>query len=306
MNKKRLINPVVMMIGIVLCTAARVFVISRTDMRFGSIVHGYEVVCNLLYFGTLAAAAVSAAVFAVSPGKRSAEDDTVPTRFDVSGSGAVAVGFGLLAVGAGAVCDAVSMMKTDDSSGVFIAICFVFAAAFAIVAFYTLYKKEITPGLGFVYSFGGIYFVLRGIFCFMNRMVVSDVPEYTISVLSAVFGGLLFAAAGKLFSGNEGRITRRMFCVWSVGASVLTISALLGTAAAKLFLGDEISQCIVFTSADAAEYHELVKGVDGYRLAFPAFSDIGLGILAVTLVLAVCLFGKEKPIPNDSSENAEE
>lgn len=291
-----MITPAVMIIGIVLCTAARVFTISQTDMRFGSIVHGYEVVCNALYYGMILLSAVLAAVFA--PPARASVD---------SGDGfsgcTAAVGFGLLAVGAGAGCDALSMMGVF--SPIYVAVCIAFAAAFVITAFITLTKKEIPRGLGFAYSFGGIYFVLRGIFCFMNRMVVANVPEYLISVLSAVLGGLFFAMAGKLFSGNEGRMTRRMLCAWGVGTSVMTISATLGAAAAKLFLGDEISQCIVLTSADAAEYHELVRGVDGYRLACPAFSDIGLGVLALIVVIAVCLRGSETTVSADVSEDNE-
>jgi len=273
-------------------------------MRIGSIVHGSEILCSALYFGVLAAAAVTA-IIAVSS-KREGDDDATPTRLDVSGGGAVAMGFGLLAVGLGAAYDAIMSVKTGPASAAFMVVSFVFAAVFVVFGFTTLYKKEISPGLGFAYSFGGIFFVLRGIFCFMNHMVVAAVPEYLIDVLCSVFGGLLFAMAGKLFSGNEGRMTRKMFCAWSVGAAVLTVSALLGTAAAKLFLGGEISQCIVLTSAEAAEYYEMVKGVDGYRLAFPAFANIGLGVFAVTAVLAVCLFGKEKPVPNDNSDNSEE
>lgn len=295
-----MITPAVMIIGIVLCTAARVFTISQTDMRFGSIVHGYEVVCNALYYGMILLSAVLAAVFAVPPARVSAESET-DARPDGFGGGTAAVGFGLLAVGAGAGCDALSMMGVF--SPIYVAVCIAFAAAFVITAFITLTKKEIPRGLGFAYSFGGIYFVLRGIFCFMNRMVVANVPEYLISVLSAVLGGLFFAMAGKLFSGNEGRMTRRMLCAWGVGTSVMTISATLGAAAAKLFLGDEISQCIVLTSADAAEYHELVRGVDGYRLACPAFSDIGLGVLALIVVIAVCLRGSEAAVSADIPED---
>lgn len=305
MNKKRLITPIVMIVGIILCTAARVFTISRTDMSIGSIAHGSKILCNSLYFGVFAAA-VAAAMIAV-PSKRSAADDeVVPTRLDVSGGGAAAMGFGLLAVGIGAAYDAIMYLKTGLTSAIFMAISFCFAIAFIAVGFITLYKKEITPGLGFSFSFGGVFFVLRGIFCFMNHMVVAAIPEYLIEVLGCVFGGLLFAMAGKLFSGNEGRITRKMLCAWGVGAAVLTVSALLGTAAAKLFLGDEISQCIVLTSAKAAEYYESVNGVNGYRLAFPVFANMGLGIFAMTVVFAVCLSGKEKPITVENCDNTEE
>lgn len=303
MIKKRMVTPLVMTAGIVLCAIARLFTISQTDMKLGSINHGYEIVCNAVYYGVLLAAAVVAAVFAVFP-KRNAEDDTAGTflRLVVSGKSAVAVGFGLLAIGVGAAYDAVLTQNNGLVSLIFKAAGFAFAVLFVVCAFAALYKKEITPGLGFACSLGGIYFVLRGVFCFMNRMVVGGIPEYLIEVLCSVLGGVFFAVAGQLFTGNEGKLTRKMLCVWGVGAAVLPLSALLGTAAAKLFLGGEISGWIVFTSVEADKYFQSVRGADGYRLAFPAFANIGLGIFAVIMVLAVCIFAKEEPAKAAISE----
>lgn len=293
MSKKKLITPIVMTVGIVLCSIARLFTISQTDMKLGSIKHGYEVICNALYYGVLVVSAVLAAVFAASP-KKSGED---AAGIRLSGKSAAAVGFGLLAVGVGTAYDAVLMTKVGSAATFFMAAGFVFAALFIICAFVTLYKKEVAPGLGFAYSLGGIYFMLRGVFCFMSRMVVAAIPEYLIEELCAVFGGVFFVIMGQLFTGNEGRLTRKMLCGWGTGTAALTLSALLGTAAAKLFLGSEVSRWIVLTSVEADKYFQSVRGVDGYRLAFPSFSNIGLGILAVVTVIAVSAGGRSCAAP---------
>lgn len=295
MIKKQLIPSAALCVGTLLCTAARVLTIAQTDMKLGSIKHGAGVLCNALYFGALIAAAAIAAVFAAS-GKNKSEKPASPS---FSEKGAVAVGFGLLALSCGVAYDAVFVTKIGIISTIFMIISFAFAAAFAVLGFITLYKKEITPALGFAYSFGGIFFALRGIFCFMNRMAVATIPEYLLDVLSAVFGGVFFVMVGKLLSGNEGTLTRKMVIAWGTGAAELTLSAFLGTAAAKLFLGKEVSQWIVLTSAEANRYFQSVQGVDGYRLAFPAFASVGLGILAAACVIALSLNEKDSEKPAD-------
>ncbi len=303
MTKKRLVTPIVMIVGIVLCAAARLFMISQTDMALGSINHGYEIVCNALYYGVLAAAAIAGAVFAVSPAsspklkrKEDGEEDApeIIPKIIISGKNAAAVGFGLLAVGLGAGYDAVLTENKGLVFTIFKIAGFAFAVLFIVCAFMVLYKKEIKPGVGFACSFGGVYFVMRGVFCFMNRMVVAAIPEYLIEVLCSVLGGVFFVRAAQVFTGNEGRRTRRKLFAWGISAAALPLSALIGTAAAKLFLGSGISGRIVLTSVEADRFFQSVSGVDGYKLAFPAFANIGLGILAVLVVLAASFSPNEQ------------
>lgn len=294
MIKKQLIPSVALCVGTLLCTAARVLTIAQTDMKLGSIKHGAGVLCNSLYFGVLIAMAVLAAVFAAPTNGKMGKAS--PPR--LSGGGAVAVGFGLLALSCGTAYDAIFVTKIGIISTIFMIVSFAFAAVFAVLGFITLYKKEITPALGFAYSFGGIFFALRGIFCFMNRMAIATIPEYLLDVLSAVFGGIFFVMAGKLLSGNEGALTRKMIIAWGTGAAELTLSTFLGTAAAKLFLGKEVSQWIVLTSAEANRYFQSVQGLDGYKLAFPAFASVGLGILAAACVFALSLGAKDSEKPD--------
>ncbi len=305
MTKKRLVTPIVMIAGIVLCAAARLFMISRTDMTLGSIDHDYEIVCNAVYYGVLVAAAVAAGIFARSHAsspkikrKENKEEDApvIIPKLIISGKNAIAVGFGLLAVSLGAGYDAVLTENKGLVFMIFKLVGVAFAALFIICAFMALYNKEIKPGLGFTCSFGGVYFVMRGVFCFMNRMVVAAVPEYLTEVLCSVIGGVFFVTLGQVFSGNEGRGTRKRLCALGVGAAALPLSALIGTAAAKLFLGSEISERIVLTSVEADRYFQSVSGIDGYKLAFPGFANIGLGIFAVIVVLVVS-FAPEEQLP---------
>lgn len=294
MAKKRLITPIILAVGIVLCSVVRVFAVSRTDMSIGSLYHGSEILCNVLYYGVIIVAAVVAAVFGKYPKSASGSF----SEFRISGGGAVATGFGLLALAIGAAYDGIITIKNPAGSAVFAVIGFVFALAFAVIAFVTLYKKEIKPALGFAYSFGGIYFVLKGVFFFREHMVVAAIPEYLIEVLSIVFGAIFFAMAGKLFTGNGGKIAVRMLYACGTASAVLTLSALIGAAASKLFLGEKIRQKIVFTSTQAVEYSQSVRGYDGYAMSFPAVANIGLGIMTAAVIIALAFEDKAAPTDN--------
>lgn len=292
MAKKHLITPIVLAVGIVLCSAARVFAISQTNMTIGVLNHNTAVLCNVLFYGLVAVTAILAAVFV-----NTVKGDNEKQPIRISDGGSTAVGFGLMAAGVGIGYDAVLSMKCPSGSTVFMIIGFVFAAAFVALAFITLYKKEITAGMGFATSFGGVFCVLKGVFFFREHMVVATIPEYLIEALSTVIGGLFFVMAGKLLTGNEGRFTRKMFVVYGSAVSALSLSALLGAATAKLFLGEAVSEKIAFTHTQAVRYFQLMQGIDGYMLSFPAFANIGVGILAAIMVIAVSLNRKSEVSP---------
>lgn len=283
MPKKCPITPVILIIGVVLCAAARTFAIAQTDMLYGSLNHGYEVICNVLFYGVLAASVIIGTISGSYPekGKENA------ALKGVSGKPAAAVGFGMLAVAVGVAYDAIFSAKSPYASTVYMIISYAFAAMFAVLGFVTLYKKAFSPALGFAYTFGGVFYVVKGIFFFRSHMVVSAIPEYLIEGMTCVLGGLFFVMAGKLLSGNEGRFTRKTLNVWGISSTVLTLSSFLGTAAAKLVLGEEISQRIVFTSAQAEQNFQEAHGTDGYWLAFPSLAAVGLGIVAAAVVIAV-------------------
>ncbi len=282
MAKKQLITPIVLAAGVILGSAARVFTISQTNMSIGVLEHKSELLCNVLFYGLIAITAVLAAVFAGTPDKNGKNKP-----FEMLAGGTTATGFGLLAVGVGAGYDAQTALKCMSGSVVYAVISFVFAAAFVVLAFIMLYKKEITPVMGFACSFGGVFCMIKGVFFFREHMVVATIPEYLIEALSVVFGGLFFIMLGKLLTGNEGRLTRRMLAAFGTASAVLTLSAFIGALSAKLFLGEEISQRIVVTHAQAVEHFQAMRGIDGYLLSFPSFANIGLGIFAAVMVIVV-------------------
>lgn len=289
MAKKHLITPIVLVVGIVLCSAARAFAISQTNMAIGVLNHNSAVLCNVLFYGLIAATAVLAAVFSDT-----AKTDGEKGQFRMSGLGSTMVGFGLMAAGIGIGYDALLSMKCPSGSTVFMVISFVFAAAFVALAFIMLYKKEITAGMGFACSFGGVFCVLKGVFYFREHMVVATIPEYLIEALSTVLGGLFFVMAGKLLTGNEGRFTRKMLLAYSSALSALTLSALFGAVVAKLFFSEAISQKIAFTHVQAVQHFQSMQGIDAYMLAFPALANVGLGVLATVMVIAISLNRKSQ------------
>ncbi len=304
MPKKCLVTPIVMVIAVVLCAAARVFAISKTDMQYGSINHDYVVVCNALFYGVLVGAVVIGTVFGCYPKK--GEENTALKG--MSKKSVSAVGFAMLAAAVGIAYDTVFSAKSPYASAVFMIISYAFAAMFVVLGFVTLYKKAFSPGLGFAYSFGGLFYVVRGIFFFRDHMVVSAIPEYAIEGLTSVLGGLFFVAVGRLLSGNGGKSTGKMVNIWGISSAVLTLSAFIGAAVSKLLLSEEISQRIVFTSAQAQRNFQAAHGTDGYWLAFPSLAAVGLGIVTAVTVISVNVGSNSKQTEcfAETSEKAED
>ena len=268
-------------IGVALASAARAFVIFKTDMRSGSILDGNEVLCNVLYLGAILLTAVMCAVIWVK--------DTNADVTGYSGKGALLIGFGLLLAAVGTGYEGLAEREILMPSGLVVFADFFFAALLCVVAFITLYLKVFKPGLGFMYVFGGLYCVLRGVFCFMKRMVVTVVPEYFIDCLMAIFGALFFLMLARVLSGNTGKLTKAAFFGWGAATVVTSFSACIGALIAKLSFPTEISDRIVFSAADAEYYYQSLHGNDAYELTFPSTADIGIGIFALMAVIAVCL-----------------
>lgn len=283
MNKGRT-TLVALGIGVAVSSAARAFMISKTDMRSGTILDGNELLCNILYLGAVLLTAVVCAVIRIK------DSDADVTGY--SGKGALLIGFGLLFAAVGTGYEGLAERKALTPSGLVIFADFFFAALLCVVAFITLYMKEFKPGLGFIYVFGGLYCVLRGVFCFMDRMVVTAVPEYFIDCSMAICGALLFLMLARILSGNTGKFTKAAFFGWGAGNVALTFSACIGTGIAKLFMSPDISDRIVFLKSSAEYYYQSLHGWDAYLLAFPSTADIGIGVFALAAVIAVCLSKK--------------
>lgn len=280
MNKSRAAL-ITLAAGIVLSSAARVFVISKTDMRSGVILDGNEVLCNILYLGAVFLTAFVCAVIRIK------DCDADVTGY--SGRSSLLIGFGLLIAAVGIGYEGLAERSSLTPSAFIMFADFFFAALLCVIAFITLYMKEFKPGLGFVYVFGGLYCVLRGVFCFMERMVVTAVPEYFIDCLMAILSAMLFLALARVLSGNTGKLTKAALFGWGSATVVTVFSACIGAAIAKFFMSPDISERVVFSSANAEYYYQSLHGWDAYQLSFPSTADIGIGVFALMSVIAICL-----------------
>lgn len=262
--------------GFVLCFAARlVTILFFTDMNTGFLNHGSEILCNLLIYGSLAAAAIAAGVLLRKE----------PKGVNVSEKDCLAIGFITLLA---ALCAGYEgFMETSAlTPSLFLIITdFVGAVYMAVLAFVILYKKSFTPALGFCCSIIGVYCVFRGIYAFMNRMVIAAVPEYLAEVMGIIFLALFFAMFARLFSGNEEKFTKPMMIMSGVGAAILTLSSSLGIIFSKLFAPAEIAERISSSTKYAEVFYQNQHGRNGYIMTFTPYVNMALGLLAIVAVV---------------------
>lgn len=263
--------------GFVLCFAARlVTILFFTDMNTGFLNHGNEILCNLLIYGVLAAAAIVAGLLLRKE----------PAGVKVSGNGCLAIGFVTLLAAVCAGYEGIAETSALTPSLFLIITDFVGAVYMAVLAFAVLYKKSFTPALGFCYSIIGVYCVFRGIYVFMNRMVIAAVPEYLAEVLEIVFLALFFAMFARMFSGNEEKLTKPFMFISGVGAAILTLSSSLGVIFSKLFAPAEIAERISASTKYAEVFYQNNHGRDGYIMTFTPYVNMALGLLAAVAVVA--------------------
>lgn len=282
--KKKRITPIVLAAGLILAMAARVFLISRIDMNTGLMDHDLSVLCNILYYGIIVLTAAGTAVASYFDEKRGAGG----AEIKISSRSAAVIGVALLLAALCACYDGMFEARALTPAAFLIFADFISAGAFCIIAFVTLYMKEFKPGLGFAYIFAGIYYVCRGIYCFMSRMAIATIPEYLVDCLTVICGGIFFVMFARVFSGNASKRTMRAFYAWGTAACVLSLSSFLGAAVSKLMLSSEISERIVFSANDAERYFQALRGIDAYQMAFPSLPNAALGIFAAAAMIAVC------------------
>lgn len=262
--------------GFALCLAARIAVIVFfTDMKSGFLYNGNELLCNIMMYAGLAAAA--AAAFALT---RKEPKDVNPSE-----KSCLVIGFVTLLAAICAGYEGLAETSALTPSVFLIIMDFAWAVYMAVLAFVVLYNKCITPVLGFCYSIIGVYCVGRGIYSFMNRMVITAVPEYLAEVLGMVLCACYFAMFAKQFSHNEEKITKPALCFFGVGAGILTISGALGIMLAKLFAPAEIAERITASSKYAELYYQNNQGRFGYMMTFSPYVNIALGLLAAVGVV---------------------
>lgn len=283
--------------GFVLCFAARlVMILFFTDMNTGFLNHGSEILLNLIYYGALAASSIAAGALLRKE----------PKGVKPSENGCIAIGFVTLLAALFAGYEGITETCALTPSLLLIIIDFVGAVYMGVLAFVVLYKKSFSPALGFCYSIIGVYCVFRGIYAFMNRMVIAAVPEYLAEVLEIILLALFFAMFARLFSGNEEKLTKPFMFISGIGAAILTLSSSLGTIFSKLFAPAEIAQRISASTKYAEVFYQNHHGKNGYIMTFTPYVNMALGLLAiVAAVAALKPSGAEEPMfqPEEQSED---
>lgn len=285
--------------ALIIGIAARVFIIVvHTDMKTGFLYRGEELLCNLLYYGVIGAAAVAAIFTARSDEKDLSEQ----TAADIGVVKTVIMGFAAMLAGICSLFEGFDELKAISPMRFRTFSDFIFAAVLLAVAFVALYKKKFTPGLGYSFSLIGAYCICRGMYCFMNRMVIITVPEYLIECLGLIMMSVYFVLLAKFLSGNGQKHTRKALAFWGAGASALTLSGAFGTLIASVAAPDIIRSRIVFSSYAAESFRQSSAGIEAYNLVVTPWTDFFLGVLIAVSMIAVFTKSAKNKETNGASE----
>jgi len=307
MKKNSKATLLVMAAGFVLCTAVRLYsIVVCTDMLTGFYYHDSELPCNIIYYG-LIVLTFAGTLIAAHFDKMNAFGDIQPD--DIKDGKAAVIGFGTLIMALCSVYEGMSEMKQLTPSSMLIIADFAFAGIFIILAFIVLYKKEFRPAMGFGYSAGGLYMIMRGIYCFNNRMVITSVPEYLIEVLCLIGGAVSFLMTARFLSGNVERFTKNALCGWCSTTAVLTLSSGLAAILADIFAPEEISKRITPSVYEAEMFRQSQFGIDGYMMVYLPFVYLAMGLFFAA-VMVVIFFAKPAhetatAADNEDNENAD-
>ena len=333
MRKNTKVALIITIIGIVLCAVVRFYMITVcTDMNTGFLYHDSNIVINIIFYvlyaafvvGTVLAAVHTQKMFSNETGEsentneRAASDleaasamgaaPALEAAFALEAASAleensakktIIIGFASLLLAICAFFDGITTQRLIIKSSFIIFADWAFALYIGILAFVTLYKKRFTPGLGFAYSFMGVFFLLRGIGDFMQRMVINAVPEYLIECMIEICGSIFFVMFAKFFSGNASKRTKSALFFWSSAAAILPLSSGAAVLGAKLFAPVEIRERITFSRLAAQSFYQNSRGINPYMMCFPSLVNIALGIFALIVIIVLVLpKGESLPFPN--------
>lgn len=282
----------IMIAGTILCCAARIFTIFNTDMNTGFIVHGKSVLCNVLYYGALILTAVGATL--------TAKRGEILEYTGFANWKSNVIGFATLVLAMGAAYEGIQELNSL-SPFVFLAILdFAFALAFIIIAFIILSRKQINAGIGFSYSFVGVYFTIRGVCVFNMRMAIASIPEYLLDMLCIVCGAVFFVVLSRYLTGNDG--SGRAVFFWGTAGAVIGLSPFIGALAAKIVGVSEISERITFGYDTAELFFQTHAGDNAYMMTGLHLINALFGAFAAVTV-AVALIGKKPEYTDGEVDN---
>ncbi len=273
-----------------------------TDFDTGFLYDENGFLINFSFYGLLIITLAVLIVFSILDRRKGSSCHTSDFSAFVDAK-AVMMGFPLLVAGSIAMYEGYMQTGALTPSGFIIFVDFVLGAAMTILGFIILYKKEFTPLLGFCMIVPALYYTLRGIGVFLDRMAVVTVPEYLIECLFYIGAAIFFMQTAKLMTGNETKTTRVMITVTGLTSALMLLSNAFAVIAADLFV-PSVSGSIE-TNAIAAEIEHqkmLSQYMLGYHMSYSSWVDISIAVCMVLTVVALYL--KSKPADKQQTEQA--
>lgn len=275
-----------------------------TDRRTGFLLDENGFFINFSYYGLLILTAAALIAVGVISKKKSTDFHTCGIS-EFSDLKAVLLGFPLLMAGALTMYEGYMQVRSITPSSFLIFTEFIFGAAMALTAFVILFLQRMPPALGFALTLPAIYYTLRGIGIFLDRMVVAAIPEYLIEALSFIGFAIFFMQLAKLMTGNESRSTRIIVSVTGLTTSVMTLSSAFATIVADIIAPDALR---IYAHANIAELeHQRLcaqYSFDNYCMAYTSWADVLIAVCMLLTVIALHLPSKAKTQtePSDTTE----
>ncbi len=295
----------------ILTLAARTAQIcAGTDMNSGFLKHDNGFLMNFCFWGAVVLTLAAGIAAAVLDRKRGGALYTVPVS-GITGGRAAAIGFALLIVAMAALYEGYREAVIPEGNNIsplpFLTVVnFLFGGIMLVTAFVILYLKEFKPALGFAVSAGAVYYTLRGIGVFLERMAITTVPEYLINCMSIILAAVFFMQLARLLSGNEGKRTREALAVSGAVAAATILGSSAAAAAAAVAGPAEVASRIVFTGREAEILYQLAHGKDAYFMSFTPVSTIAGGVFIIVALIALSVKPGTAREPAPAEEQPEE
>ena len=304
MKKNSMLSLFAAIPAFVLCLVMRFLQIAgATDFRTGFLFDDCGFFMDFGYYGLLILVIIAVVVLCILDKKRSGALFTNETSGIVD-TKAILIGFPLLIAGALAIYEGFMQTKALSPSAFLMFVGFILGGLMVVQAFVVLYKKEIKAGLGFSFVIPAVYYTLRGIGVFLDRMVVASIPEYLIECLCIIGFAVFFMFLAKLLSGNEAKHTRTTLSAVGITTAVMTLSNAMAVILADIISPNGVSVRIVTNAneAEMAEQYAIASGKYGYFMSYMSWTDV---VVAVTIVLTLIVLYKANKLVVCEQDDAE-
>ena len=291
----------------VLLTVARfVQIAGGTDMETGFLLKDNGFLINFSFYGLMLVTLIAVTLLGIlTDKKKNSSYYTNDISVMVDGR-AVMLGFPLLLAGAMTAYEGYMQTQALTPSGFIVFIDFVFGAIMLILGFIVLYKKEISKLLAFSLVVPALYYTLRGIGVFLDRMAVASIPEYLIECFTIIGAAIFFMQLAKLLTGNETKHTRTLLCTVGLTTATATLANAVAVILADVIDPYSVSERITSTAnaAEIAMQRILPTGKFGYHMAYTSWVDVIISVLMVLTLVA--MFMKSKPATEKTASANEE